>query len=140
MEHVSAHTRIANLQVITAGSATGNFARALSSTRLRSFLRRLHGRTDLVIVSSPALPTVSDALLLGAELHNCLVVVTRGKTRRAAVQGAIDGLAMAHAVVVGTAFFSQQRGLGRGRRRVAAAPSTPERSLSEGAMERGRPA
>jgi capsular exopolysaccharide synthesis family protein len=139
IDRISARTRVPNLQVITSGNVAGNPARALSSTRLRSLLVQLHGRAELVIIAGPPLPSVSDALVLGAELRNAMVVVTRGKTRRGAVHQAIDALGIAHVDVVGTVYYSRQRGRGTRGSRVPDDAAAPEKSGEE-ALERGQSA
>ena len=108
--------------------------------QLKSLLAQLQGRVDLVVIAGPPLPTFSDALVLGAEFHDVLLVVTRGKTARDAVQQALDTLRIAHAEVLGTAYFTRRRGSSPMRSQHPVGPPTAGQTTSKEALERTRSA
>ena len=75
-------TAEANLRVITAGSAATNPAELLGSTAMRDLLADLSANSTLVILDTPPVCAVTDAVLLSAFCDAVCLVVQWGRTRR----------------------------------------------------------
>jgi capsular exopolysaccharide synthesis family protein len=97
-------TSIANLFVLTSGPVPPNPAELVGSNRMRESLEAAVGEFDMVLLDSPPLVSVSDAVALAAFTDGVVLVVQTGKVpheviRRAAgqiqaVKGRILGVVM----------------------------------------------
>lgn len=76
---------IPNLHVITAGPVPPNPAELLSSNRLRELIEELSQRFDHVIIDSPPVINVSDALIVSPQVDGVVIVVKGSQTPREAV-------------------------------------------------------
>ena len=74
------------LRVLTAGSQPENPARLLSSRRMGSLLASLSEQVDIVILDTPPLLTVSDAVPLLERVSGTVLVAKVGATSRDALQ------------------------------------------------------
>lgn len=70
------------LAVLPSGSVPPNPSELLESARMRDVLAELHSTFDFVILDSPALGAVSDALALVPEASEIVIVGGLGKTTR----------------------------------------------------------
>ena len=73
----------------------------LASHRMRSLVDDLAERFDIVLIDSPPVLPVADALILSGYADAVLLVVAAGHTRRAELRHAAEKLAQAGAPVVG---------------------------------------
>ena len=73
----------------------------LSGNRMRSLIDDLAGRFDLVLIDSPPVLPVADALILSGYADAVLLLVSAGRTRRGELRRATEKLAQASAPVVG---------------------------------------
>jgi capsular exopolysaccharide synthesis family protein len=78
-----------NLDVILAGKMRGNSQEMLASRRMNALLRDVRARYDLVIMDTPPVLPVADALVLGRQADATLAVVQWEKTPRDAVTNSI---------------------------------------------------
>ena len=101
-EHLQA-TSVPGLQIMTSGAIPPNPAELLGSQRQADLLADLEKEADLIILDSPPVLTVADALVLAPRVSGVLLVVEVGSTRRGAVQKAVDTLLHADARVLGVA-------------------------------------
>ena len=92
---------IENLRVLPAGPIPPNPQELLGSQRMEELLRRLEDEADIVVLDTPPTLVVSDANVLAARASGVLMVVNTGKTRRAAVRQAVEGLRKVGANVLG---------------------------------------
>ena len=74
----------------------------LGGDRMRSLVDDLGKRFDIVLIDSPPVLPVADALILSGYADAVLLVVAAGTTRRAELRRAAEKLAQASAPVVGT--------------------------------------
>jgi capsular exopolysaccharide synthesis family protein len=98
---VAQPTEQENLRVIATGPLPPNPAELLGSQRMKTILGRLAEAADLVIVDSPPLQAVTDAVLLSSISDGTLLVVDAARTRRDAVRRGREALAHAGARVLG---------------------------------------
>ena len=92
---------VENLRVLTSGPIPPNPQELLGSHRMEELLRRLEEEADIVVLDTPPTLVVSDANVLAARASGVLMVVNTGKTRRAAVRQAVEGLRKVGANVLG---------------------------------------
>jgi capsular exopolysaccharide synthesis family protein len=84
------HQPIRNLDVILAGRQRGSSQELLTSPRMEALLLDARARYDFVIMDTPPVLAVSDALVLGRLADATLAVVHWEKTPRDAVTNAIN--------------------------------------------------
>src|SRR5881628_3749953 len=89
------------LSFIPAGSLPANPADLLSSPRLREALARLRSQYDFVIIDTPPVLPVTDAVVLAREADAVVLVVKGHGTPSALVREARDRLLMAGAPLLG---------------------------------------
>jgi capsular exopolysaccharide synthesis family protein len=73
----------------------------LAGDRMRSVLEELAGQFDVVLIDSPPVLPVADAVILSEYADAVLVVVATGQTRRAELRRTRDKLVQAGAPLVG---------------------------------------
>jgi capsular exopolysaccharide synthesis family protein len=81
-----------NLEVILAGDVHNNGQEMLASRRMRALLADARARYDVVIMDTPPVLPVADALVLGQHADATLAVVQWEKTPREAVLNTIQQL------------------------------------------------
>src|SRR5207245_10381693 len=84
-----------------AGSWPPNAADLVGSPRMRQALERLRSQYDFVIIDTPPVLPVTDAVVLAREADAVVLVVKGHGTPRALVRAARDRLLMAGAPLVG---------------------------------------
>jgi succinoglycan biosynthesis transport protein ExoP len=77
-----------NLDVILAGKNESDSQEMLASQRMQALLKDVRAQYDLVIMDTPPVLPVADALVLGQQADTTLLVVRWEKTQRAAVSDA----------------------------------------------------
>jgi succinoglycan biosynthesis transport protein ExoP len=82
-------------------SAIANPTEMLSGRHARALFRELAGRFDLILIDSPPVLPVADAMILTSYVDGVLLVVAAGQTRRAELQRTSEKLAQANAPIVG---------------------------------------
>lgn len=90
------------LHYITAGSRAPNPTDMLSSDEMRHLIRRLSDMYDMVVLDTPPLMAVSDALVLMRDVDRTLFLVRWEKTRRETVLAGIKQALEAGANLAGT--------------------------------------
>ncbi|MDR3088439.1 MAG: CpsD/CapB family tyrosine-protein kinase [Desulfobulbaceae bacterium] len=90
-----------NLFVLPAGAMPPNPSELLASTRAGFLLGQLRRRFDLLIIDTPPVIPVSDALLLTAQADGVALVARAEKTNRKVIADALRRLNSAHANVLG---------------------------------------
>jgi len=83
-------TAIPNLWLIPAGPITPNPSELLQSERMRQFLATVRTKFDRIILDSPPLLSVTDAVILATMVDGVLQVVKAEATSRQAAQEARD--------------------------------------------------
>lgn len=97
-------TKIANLQVVTSGPLTPHAAELLSSERLTQWIATAEqpdAPFDLIIIDSPPVMGMADALLIGNRVHATLLVVACNQTRYRPLHAAFERLKQARTNMVG---------------------------------------
>jgi Mrp family chromosome partitioning ATPase len=94
-------TEVKNLHLLTCGARVPNPGLLLPSDRMREIMRVLGKQYDLIIVDSPPLGSVADAVTLGTEVGGTLMVIYSGKTKREIALQAKESLEGVNAQVIG---------------------------------------
>ena len=89
---VAIPTSIEGLSLIPAGPTAVNPADLLSRTRLSNLLVDIGEAVDVVLVDTPAVLSVSDALVVGASVDGVILVCRAGRTRLDAMRRAAAAL------------------------------------------------
>jgi len=105
---------VEGLWVIGARTAAENPTELLAGQRMGAVVSELSQRFDLVLIDSPPVLPVADALILSSYADTVLPVVAAGETRRGELRRTMEKLAQAGAPVVGVVLnkASAQQGYG----------------------------
>ncbi|MHB8772556.1 MAG: GumC family protein [Syntrophales bacterium] len=76
------HTTVPGVDVIVAGPVPPNPSEMLGSQNMIRFLEEVRGRYDRIIVDSPPITAVTDAVILSRLVDGVLIVVRAGETHR----------------------------------------------------------
>jgi polysaccharide biosynthesis transport protein len=90
-----------NLHVITAGPIPPNPSELLSSLKWRVLIAELEARYDHIVIDSPPVIHVTDALIISPYADGVVLVVKGGHTPREAVQRAKQALQDVNAKILG---------------------------------------
>ena len=107
------------IDMILAGDIPPNPSELLSSVRMQKLLEALKERYDYIILDSPPVNMVVDAVVLSPQCDGVLFVVRAGSSERGAVVHAIEQLEYAKAKVLGFVFngMTAESGVGYGKYR-----------------------
>jgi capsular exopolysaccharide synthesis family protein len=100
-----------NLSVITTGPIPPNSSELLGSARMKHLMDRLRREYDVIIMDTPPILPVTDAVVASSLADGVILVVQAGRTRSSEVRHAQEVLEAAHANLLGVV-------LNRSRRRV----------------------
>ena len=95
VNEVSQETEQDNLRVITTGPLPPNPAELLRSKRMSAVLQQLAGSADFVVIDSPPIQAVTDAVILASMVDGTLFVVDAGRTHRGTILSAREALGKA---------------------------------------------
>ena len=88
--------------VLPAGSIPADPTALLSSSALRELVNLLQSRFDMVIYDSPAINSVTDAILLAGAMDGLVLVVRSGSTTRDSLSKCVDAVRKARLRLLGT--------------------------------------
>jgi capsular exopolysaccharide synthesis family protein len=87
----------ANLLAMTAGTTAPNPSELLSSARMKTLLDNLaHGPFDWILIDTPPVLTVADAVLLAPAVSGVVYVIGAEMTRPRLAQRALDTILLAN--------------------------------------------
>jgi succinoglycan biosynthesis transport protein ExoP len=92
---------VEGLWVLGTRSIVANPTEMLGSNRMRSVVAQLAEHFDIVLIDSPPVLPVADALILSGYADAVVLVAAAGRTRRAELRRTMEKLAQASAPVVG---------------------------------------
>ncbi len=94
-------TRIPNLKVLTAGDLPPNPSELLGSERMQAILRQLREQADVLILDTPPMMAVTDAVVLAPRVDGVLLVARPGGTKISALRTAVEQLRRTGANILG---------------------------------------
>jgi polysaccharide biosynthesis transport protein len=105
-----------SLSLLAAGALPSNPAELLSSAAARQLFADLQQRFSLVLIDSPPVLPVTDAVILSKVADATVLVVAAGQTRRGDLERAAEKLGQVNATVVGMVLneVTRQNGYGHG--------------------------
>jgi capsular exopolysaccharide synthesis family protein len=89
------------LRVMTAGTVPPNPADLLGSQRMKGLIEQLMEEADIVLFDTPPVLAVTDSAVLASAVDGVLVVADSGRSKRAALRRAADGLSHVNANLIG---------------------------------------
>jgi len=102
-------SRIDDLHVIPAGRTVPNPAEVLESLRMQDVVSMLREEFDIVIVDTPPVLAVADALLLSRQTDACLIVCSANSTNVHALETSSEMLRDVDAPVIGVVLNKMDR-------------------------------
>jgi capsular exopolysaccharide synthesis family protein len=90
-----------NLSVITTGPIPPNSSELLGSVRMKHLMDRLREEYDVIIMDTPPILPVTDAIVASPLADGVILVVQAGRTRKGEVHYAQEVLGEAHANLLG---------------------------------------
>lgn len=106
-------TEISGLQVCSSGPTPPNPSELLASERMGRFLEAMREKHDFVIIDSPPVLAVSDAILPGSRSDGVVLCFRANTVHREAVTDCRERLQLADVKILG-AVFNRQRPVGGG--------------------------
>jgi non-specific protein-tyrosine kinase len=103
LQEVPVAAGVPGLRVLTTGELPANPSELMGTERLSEVLTTLQEWADIVIIDTPPLVPVTDALVLSERVDGVLLVVQAGSTRRRHLKRAGELLRQAQANVIGAA-------------------------------------
>ena len=104
IEDVIVKTETENLSIITAGTSAPSPAKLLADSRLLELLEYASHEFEHIIIDSPPLLGLADALILANRADATLFAVACGETKREHLTDALERLKMGYGNVVGFIF------------------------------------
>jgi non-specific protein-tyrosine kinase len=99
-------TSVENLWVLSSGILPPNPADLLGTKQVERVLGKLLEQSDIVLLNTPPVISVSDAVVLGAKSDGVLLVIQAGKTRRDQAERAKQTLEQANVRIIGAALIN----------------------------------
>ncbi len=93
---------VGRIDLIATGTVPPNPAELLASPRLVDFIEAMEPLYDTILIDSPPLANVTDALIIAPHADGLLLVARGNKTDRAAIRFAMEQLMTVRAKVMGT--------------------------------------
>jgi len=90
-----------NLYVMTAGNLPPNPSELLASDRMDFIINNMNEHADMVVIDTPPIMAVTDAVVLSQRVDGLLLVVMVGETKAAAAQQTVDQLRRLNANILG---------------------------------------
>ena len=106
-------TEIPHLSVITSGPTSPNPIELLSSYRLGELIRNLCQNYDFILIDTPPVLGISDALIVSQHTDGVIMVIKSGETPKEAAQEAKKMLEGVNAKILGVVLNSINQGIMR---------------------------
>jgi capsular exopolysaccharide synthesis family protein len=101
LDSVLTDTRLSGLSVITSGNLPPNPAELLASEKMYNILAALKAKKDLVVLDTPPIMAVTDAVVLSRHVDGVIIVVKPGVTKLASAKQTVEQLKRINSNVLG---------------------------------------
>ena len=101
LDDIVFHIDIDHLNFISCGQVPSHPADLLASARMNDLIRQLRTQFEYIIIDTPPVIPVTDAVIIGSHVDGVLMVIKAGETQRGIVRRAEELLNQAHAKIVG---------------------------------------
>jgi non-specific protein-tyrosine kinase len=105
-------TEVENLWLLASGPLPPNPAELLGSDRMAAVIEELQAQADMVLLDSPPVLVVADALILSNRVDGVLLVNDAGRTRRSEARHAAEEFRRVRANLLGVVLNRLPRGRG----------------------------
>jgi capsular exopolysaccharide synthesis family protein len=85
-------TDIPNLSAVTAGALPPNPSELLGSEKMREILHVVGSQTEMILIDTPPILAVTDAMVLAPRVDGVLLIVKPGRTKLTACKQAVEQL------------------------------------------------
>ena len=85
-------TEASNLMALTSGSLPPNPSELLGSEKMKQVVKQVREKAELVIIDSPPVLAVTDAVVLAPHVDGILIVVRPGSTKKAILRQTVEQL------------------------------------------------
>lgn len=109
-------SEVENLSVLTAGHDAPSPGDLLESQVMADLLEGVREQFDMIIIDSPPVAGIADALILSRSVDGICLIVDRGKTPIDAFSKVVALLDQVQAPILGIVYNSRHRGAGASRR------------------------
>ncbi len=92
---------IGHLSFIASGAVPPNPVDLLASERMRELITTLRAKYNFVLIDTPPVIPVTDAVIIGSNVEGVLLVIKAGHTQRGMVSRAVELLVQAHSNIIG---------------------------------------
>jgi len=92
---------INHLSFIASGAVAANPVELLASAPMRELIASMRAKYDFVLIDTPPVIPVTDAVIIGSHVEGVLLVIKAGHTQRGMISRAVELLAQAHSNVIG---------------------------------------
>jgi capsular exopolysaccharide synthesis family protein len=92
---------VEGMRVLPAGKLPPNPAELVGSEQMQAFLDSLSEEADVVLIDSPPVLPVADAVIMAQNVDGVLLVIDVGETRSGAAHQAVERLAQVGANTIG---------------------------------------
>jgi len=92
---------IGHLSFISSGAVAENPAELLASQRMKELILTLRDKYNFVLLDTPPVIPVTDAVIIGSNVEGVLLVIQAGHTQRGMVSRAVELLDQAHSNIIG---------------------------------------
>jgi len=94
-------TEYKGLDVLLSGTIPPNPSELLGSAKMKALLEQLKSQYDYILVDTPPINVVSDALVLSEFLTGVVIIVRSGVTEKESVRSAVEQLRFVNATILG---------------------------------------
>jgi len=101
MERSIIHSQVPNLDVVPCGPLPPNPSEMLGSDRMEALLKALRKRYDRILIDSPPITAVTDAVILSKYVDGVVVVIRAGDTVREVAKNSLNQLQAVGAHILG---------------------------------------
>ncbi|SDX11904.1 CpsD/CapB family tyrosine-protein kinase [Paenibacillus sp. CF384] len=101
LDAIIQQTRVENLYVLSAGPEPNGPSELLESPEMTALLEQAKARFDIVIIDTPPVMTVTDALIVANKTDGVVLVVKPGKVKNDTAAKAMAALEYGQATVIG---------------------------------------
>jgi tyrosine-protein kinase len=94
-------TSVENLYALTSGTIPPNPSELLGSEKMQEIIRKVNEQADFVLLDTPPVTAVTDAVVLASRVDGVLLVVKPGSTKLAACKQTVEQLERVGAHILG---------------------------------------
>ncbi|MDQ5988215.1 MAG: Tyrosine-protein kinase etk [Syntrophus sp. SKADARSKE-3] len=102
LEEAIVHTQVPNIDIIPSGPIPPNPSELLGSQHMQALIERVRNFYDRIIIDSPPITAVTDAVILSKFVDGVIVVIRSGVTHREVIKNGVAQLQSVGAKILGS--------------------------------------